>query len=270
MPTLNVVLHGLFSLVKRGDQIFALAPVINDQHVYRAGSWLSEVELRRGFYMLTGVRRGQAVFDTTANLVLSGKTMSPQASCRAFATILFPQPKTIYSLRTVKVLKGGFSGNDNPNKDINLSTIQVFVYDCDDLTSISLSGHPFETPEDPGTQLFNLHVFSEEDVDPDDLDHSVNAFDEAVTLFKNVDLHMKDPHPIPPPAPGEVLPNGVLSLELECMGHRQDRMDFLGRTLREILSSPKPDFSRLKKVFDAGFAHGGELQSCSFPIVDEG
>jgi hypothetical protein len=267
MPTLNVILHGLIALVRQKDSIIALMPDVK-QHVFRAGSWLGEIELRNGFYSLTGVNSGTADFDKTKNLILENAQMSPDGPSAAYATILFPKPKEIHSLRPVAIdPKTDLSGRDAAGITATaLTSIQIFVYDCPDLSQFALQGHPFLPPQDPKLAVFNLHVYSEEDVDPADLDHAVNAFDEAVALFKNLDLKLVNSKPIPPADPTEPRPDGVVLMELEDLGYRQSRLTNHGEILRGILSSPNPDFSLLAAAWGDQQPRAGELSNCSFPI----
>ena len=73
---LNVILHGTFAYIdKQGDDfIDALIPLPQPDdgmdHVFRAGNWLGETELRPGTYKLEGVKEtGTDNLDYTKNLI---------------------------------------------------------------------------------------------------------------------------------------------------------------------------------------------------------
>lgn len=272
MQTLNVILHGLFALAEKEDHILAMAPDLGGQHVFRAGSWLGESELQRGIYWLSGVNAGPGVFDPARNLILENKTVSAQAPSKAYATICFRRPREIHSVRPVTIDPAkDFTGGDAGSvRSTQLATIQILVYDCENLSAVRLSGHTWEPPQDDETPVFNLHIFSEEDVKPDE-SHAIGAFDQAVALFEGVDLHLTKKRDVPEfDVAKEVLPNGVIPLEIEDLAYRRNRLVDLGNTLRSILLSPPLDFSPLMDVLGDAIPTSGDIDTCSFPVVRQG
>jgi hypothetical protein len=73
--TLNVILRGTFAYIDKKGVAFidALIPVPKPDdgvdHVFRAGNWLGETELRPGTYTLRGVKTGTDYLDGTRNLI---------------------------------------------------------------------------------------------------------------------------------------------------------------------------------------------------------
>src|SRR5215471_14232580 len=107
-PALNVLLHGGFAFLEGAEKITFLMPK-SDHHVFRAGSWLAETELQGQreadklgtVYKLVGVEKGAAGFDPEQALMV--KNARPEANPKSYATLEFPRPKRITSLRPVQI-----------------------------------------------------------------------------------------------------------------------------------------------------------------------
>jgi hypothetical protein len=231
-PVLNVVLHGAYAFVRRKDSIEALIPSLK-HHVFRAGNWLGETELRnRGVvYELQGVKPGAAEFDPDRNLIVKSNDRPQDPSARI--TLRFPLPKQIYSLRIADVPRGSFQHPDALRRDQpveHVATLQVFVYDFEDENQLFLKakngeGHYWE-PAFTGDSI-NLHIFSSED-HYGRLSNSEEDFNECAELLGSpvrLDTSLAPTGILEPNG----LPHGVSEPETEDLSTRTLRMARLGR-----------------------------------------
>jgi hypothetical protein len=271
VQTLNVILHGLFALEERDGHIIALAPDLNGEHVYRAGSWLGEIELRRGDYWLLGVEHGRGRFAADRNLILPKARFSAQAPRTAFASIVFPQPRDVISLRTLAVTPGDFTGSSSSAVTTNkIATIQILVYDVNDLRDVELSGHPWKVPSDPDLSTYNLHVFAEEDVEVGEggEPHSLAAFSRTLALY-GLDLSLVAPKTTPPLSAEDraLMPPGIDALEVGDLPRQVSHLGGFGDVLREFLRQSTPDhLAALGRFWTAAEGIGTGLSRCSFVI----
>jgi hypothetical protein len=304
-PTLNVILHGAFAFFRddKKNQLRALIPMMDD-HVYRAGSWLAETELQGALhdtkgmeqegsngikhkrpkriedkpsegieYELSGVSKNTpkpAWFDPNQNLML--KDCNPSAE-GLFATLIFPLPKNIVSLRVADVPRKAFIdpnnigvasandkarlklGRDDPTQHV--ATLQVLNYDIDDANRLALKGFRVdpkherrELPEghywEPvfNGNCVNLHIFSSEDHyhkpsnSGEDLNKCIRQLGvtglELNTKEVPVDLGMElHPQLAPGGIQRDELPTGVRPQETETLVVRTLRMARLGRLVLE-------------------------------------
>jgi len=247
--TLNVILHGSMTIYdsRKGDlPIQVLLPknadrngAKSDRHVYRAGSWLAETELSGRYYNMVGVKGGEAKFDPEANLVLKSECA---ATDQAHATLCFPRPQAIASLRVANVPFEAF--NQDAAKELKLEQIvhmaalHVFTYTFDDDNDLRLSnaktkneldGHYWE-PAFNGNYI-NLHIFCSEDrfSTPSQASADFNA----CTALLGVKLELEHPFPIATAANDVRLPPGVIAEETEDLPFRTLRLARLGRLLRQ-------------------------------------
>jgi hypothetical protein len=266
MQTLNVILHGLFALVDQGqDYILALAPDVEGQHSFRAGSWLGETVVRRGFYRLEGVLTGKGEFEPSKNLVLRGKLLSATAALEAHATFLFPRPRQIYSLRPVKVSPNDFVGTDAVSVGENHPSTTVLVYDVPTLGAVRLAGHFFTPPKDDRPS-YNLHIYSEEDTGLGDAAHPIDAFAKVVSLFLNVDLRLKTPGMKSVMGPPDAsLPDAIVPVEIENLSHTVRRLSDTGDLVRAIQNPTRQSFSidTLRDLWAQRAPQGVEAGTCS-------
>jgi hypothetical protein len=241
--TLNVLLHGTFAYNQEPDGITAFIPTI-EHHVYRAGNWLGETDLRPGAYKLEGVRDltkyGQKgdKFDLSSNLIIKPRQDNVPARGQApYATLNLGKPRKITSLRLAPVKKADFQPPEAqaelvPKSDpLHIATLQIFTYDIEDESILRLQstagpgGHYWE-PVFSG-DFVNLHIFSEEDhhdrpsFGVGDLLSALNVLGSQI---KNVTVGT--PSGI---EPGEPLPDGVRPEETEDLAPRTKRMARLGR-----------------------------------------
>jgi hypothetical protein len=232
-PILNVLFHGAFTFVEdpnRG-QIRALIPQL-DHHVYRAGSWLGETDLRPGTYELKGVHRGDASIDLSRNLSVDFDGSSEPR--RPYATMVLPKPERITPLLTITVPTSAF---DHPESltvkgDLQrMSGLQVFTYGIADDAALRLEasdceeGHYWE-PAATGNHV-NLHVISAEDR-PGEC-HQHTDFEQCAALL-GVHLKLTGRHEA---AEDEELPTGVTRDETEPLKFRTGRMARLGRQITQ-------------------------------------
>ena len=233
---LNVLLHGAFTFVRGPNHILALMPSL-EHHVFRAGSWLAETELRGGGveYELKGVTSGSGAFDPGLNLMVIPQPRPDTPQPRS--TLIFPIPRKITSLRIADVPRASFTHPQylEVNSDQqHVSTLQVFTYDFDDENALFLKanqgdGHYWE-PAFVRNHI-NLHIFSAED-HIERPSNSLEDFNQCAELL-GVPLRLNTrlvPSGIP--APGR-LPDGVAPEETEDLAVRTLRMARLGRLVQQ-------------------------------------
>jgi len=242
---LNILFHGTFAFIQEEAQISALIPHIS-QHSIRAGNWLGETELAGGdaTYTLAGVTadpRGR--FDRRRNLFLKYRKLPD--SPKPYATLIFPRPASIASLRVAAAPRNLFAdptdlvGEDN---DLHIATLQVFTYDIGikSVNKLRLEsaggrgGHYWEPtfqtrPKNGATILtINLHIFSTEDhyVEP----YQANDFNRCAEMIgAKVALKPEAAYQTDSIDPNEKLPDGVAPQETEELALRTQRMARLGR-----------------------------------------
>jgi hypothetical protein len=195
---LYVFFHGLIPLIQRPSDILALVVDMGDDHSYRAGDWLREVPLSRGFMgTLNNVTPGPGTLDPTKISILQHQQIFP--SPHVYATLTFPRPKAIHSLRrtqfpaTAGVFKGAGAGQVSrlPNGSYAVASLEILEYDFTDAASVELTGLAW-TPtlfkkSDSSTPCATLHFFAEPECTPSE-SHSVSEFALSFTLFNALDL----------------------------------------------------------------------------------
>jgi hypothetical protein len=233
---LNVLLHGAFTFVPHHERIVVLIPNL-PHHVYRAGSWLGETQLRAGRYGLDGVEgqkpNDQNKFNPCKNLLVKFNGQLPEKPL-PYATLELPLPKKITTLCTVEVDTKYFShpellAVDGPKQ--HLSTLQVFTYGISNENRLQLraergDGHYWE-PAFVKDHI-NLHIFASEDYyhRPSNAEEDIN---ECIALL-GADMKLRLSH-VPERDslnPGD-LPKGVEPQETESLSVRTLRMARLGR-----------------------------------------
>jgi hypothetical protein len=256
-PTLNVFLHGTFAFVqKKGEkpEIHALIPDI-PQHTIRAGNWLGETGLRGGAttYTLEGVKADpQGSFDRNRNLFVKYKELDDDPE--PYATLIFPWPSVITSLRVAEIDSSLFDVKTDlvmSARGLHIATLQVFTYNLDSenclrdvnrlrLTTDAKSGHYWEPvlqtrrtdgvdgAEDTIVRCVNLHIFSTED--HNDKPFQANDFNQCVKLLgSQVTLKPEFAYQADRIDPNDKLPDGVAPQETEDLALRTRRMGRLGR-----------------------------------------
>jgi hypothetical protein len=241
---LNVLFHGLFVFYDKPDEIEVLIPDMGDDHVYRAGEWLGELELPRSKdpYVLSGVSGDGGTFTPAMNLIVADAPPS-NGDDGVYARIQVPRPNKITSLRQVQLRADCVTG---PDKDLiapsTISAEQVFTYDIDDgdPTNVKLGDHYMtNSAQQFGNDFFmNLHILAE----PDHLvrpQHPVDGFDMAIslipTLSGNVELACSPK--IPPLTDPALLPHGCILEEFLDLSRREERLAFYSRRIREVLGA---------------------------------
>lgn len=242
---LNVVLHGAYALDQTTNpgRILALIPNI-PYHVYRAGNWLAETELRGRtngspvIYELLGVKAGNAKFDGQQNLIVKPKQPG-QPLAPPYATLNFPLPGQISSLLVAEIPRSSFNdsyelvGSSDPQP---IATLQILTYDFEDENALMLKaqdeggGHYWEPVLAGG--YINLHIFAAED-SYHKPSNSLVDFNECADLIGGLDLRLKIQSL---PASG-ILPTqrvaGVNDWETESLALRTERMARLGRLITQ-------------------------------------
>jgi hypothetical protein len=236
--SLNVIFHGLCVFVGRKTGFEVLLPDLGPEHVFRAGVWLAETNIKPGAEIrLEGVVPGSAILERRKNLmVLPEKTdhFPRSASKKPFATLALPRPKQIHSLRPVVLTPGldlvGSSVNSTylyirDDGKIWQSTLQVFHYEVANENRLALTNHRWIPAFVNG--VTNLHVFAEPET-PQPIGHSISEFGEGSALFQGLDVRRARASILPPFSPTD-LPPGICVEELEDMVPRTKRMGYLGR-----------------------------------------
>jgi len=233
---LNVLLHGAFTFIPCNERIDVLIPNL-PHHVYRAGSWLAETQLRAGRYELEGVEgqqlSGHNRFSPDKNLLVKFNGQLPEKPL-PYATLELPRPKKITTLRTVVADRKYFShpellAVDSPEQ--HLSSLQVFTYDISDEKRLQLKaergdGHYWE-PAFIGDHI-NLHIFASEDYyhRPSNAQEDIN---ECIALL-GADLKLQTAHvPAQDSLNPDDLPEGVGPQETEVLSASNLRMARLAR-----------------------------------------
>src|SRR5262249_25056040 len=129
-------------------------------HVYRAGSWLSETDVKAGSVLvLRGVKSGgQSLSSLNFSILLSGCWLTPRGRA---ATIWLPKPKAILELlHATASAQPGFIARrkDTGLQFPELATVHVLCYDYDDENEVFLEGHYWEPT--PTGDAISLHLIS--------------------------------------------------------------------------------------------------------------
>lgn len=235
--TLNVFLHGLFTILDRSKGLEILIPDVGSSHAYRAGEFLGETNFppSKAPLRLEGVQGGTAHFDKTVNLVASG--VQRVAKGKVYATLKFPTPREIYSRRPVD-LTDSLKDDGNVFSSKTVSLVQVLAYSYEDFDLVLFGGQPVQIAPlimTDGTQFMNLHIFAEEDMEHDD-SHTINGFKAVVSLLK---IKAPAPQLTDAPAPEDPiaktdLPPGTTTIEFLDLAPRMTEVGILGRHLRKI------------------------------------
>jgi hypothetical protein len=240
---LNVLFHGAFAFdqTTRPGRIRALIPQM-DHHVYRAGSWLAETELRGGncqprIYELEGVKPGHQKLNTHVNLTVKldpdGRRETP------FAIVDLPLPAEVTSMLVTELPSDAFSIRAelvNSGDIQRIATLHVFTYEIEYPNALYLKaddgdGHYWEPS--PVGPFVNLHIFSAEDHyhKPSNAKEDMNL---CLALLPGVQTRLVTDQlqvsgvlasPAPPP--------GVVEEETETLALRTQRMAYLGRLIRQ-------------------------------------
>jgi hypothetical protein len=209
-----------------------------DHHVYRAGNWLGETELSGGDYKLVGVNKGEEHFDRTMNLVLKSERLVRH---KAHATLRFPRPQAIASLRVANVPFDAFNPAEAKalkldQKGVHIATLHVITYTFKDDNDLRLAnaenlddGHYWE-PAFDGSYI-NLHIFCSED--RFSTPSQASADFKACAALLGLKLELEYPYPVAMAANDVRLPSGVIAEETEDLPFRTLRMGRLGRLLRQ-------------------------------------
>jgi len=244
---LNVIFHGAFTFDQRTEpnRLLALMPKI-PRHVYRAGSWLAETDLRgrtqseEVVYELSGVKPGAGKFspEQHQNVMLKPQPQEKPAVA-PYATLKFPLPKQITSLQVAEIPRAAFTHPEYLLVDTDpqhIATVQVFTYDILDENALSLKaqdgdGHYWE-PVFTGDYI-NLHIFAAED-HYHKPSNAQEDFNQCVSLLGGVKLRLqtRSLHTSGILDAGQ-LPPGVAPEETETLALRTLRMARLGRLVSQ-------------------------------------
>jgi hypothetical protein len=236
-----VIFHGAFAFDQctQPGQILALIPHMH-HHVYRAGNWLAETELRgrthskEVTYQLSGVSPGKGQFDPNRNLLVKPQQPGkPQAL--PYATLVFPLPRSITSLLRADIPRASFTAPHDlvvNNDNQHISTVQVFTYDFPDENAVMLKandgdGHYWQ-PVVVDNHI-NLHIFAAEDHyhKPSNAEED---FNKCAELIGGLDLRLQTRFlQTSGLLGGPSVPPGVDNRETESLALRTERMARLGR-----------------------------------------
>jgi hypothetical protein len=246
--TLNVILHGGITFIDRGGGSLPIKAYLpnNPNHVFRAGNWLGETDLARGDYQLFGADPGTGEFKRSKNLILKPPQQEPKG---VYATLSFPRPEDIASLRVATVPRKEFVLDKQPlseqeaeklhiRQEEHLSMVQVLTYKVPDANELCIryleddktGGHYWE-PVFLGNYI-NLHVFCSEDRFSTPT-HAVEDFAACTELLGYPGLTLSRPQPAGAIPDDSHLPEGVIEEETEDLGFRTLRMARLGRLFKQ-------------------------------------
>jgi hypothetical protein len=154
MPTLNILLHGLFAVVEDPFRVIAAAPDIpdHDKYVIAVINGSSAQTYGRGTYELMGatpVRKlgiaAPASFPADKNAKVRGPgrievfTTAPPA----YAVFILPRPQQIYSCRCLQLGDILFTGKDSVDiTSKQFATINVLSYQFDNIYDLKFTGLP--------------------------------------------------------------------------------------------------------------------------------
>jgi hypothetical protein len=233
---LNLALHGAYTFIEDKDakQIHALIPRLKE-HVYRAGSWLAETELRSASYRLSGVKPSDALrFDHDKNLLVWYRHRPDNRA--PYATLKLPYPKSVRSLRLAEVPLEFFSHREDlvePKRTQQIATLQVLTYEIDNENKLALKAETGEDhhwePAFTGNHI-NLHVFASEDhyYRPS---NAQEDFNQCVALLgANLSLHTRF-LPLRGVEQSSLRDCGFAPEETEVLALRTLRMARLGRLI---------------------------------------
>ena len=223
---LNVIFHGFFVFLRRGDYVDALIPDLGDAHKYIAGRWLRETPIIRRNLELIVPRRGSDRLDPKENLLFVGVGRNI-ARQHARAIVRVPLPDRIKSLGKLEPKKGCKVESPLLHRDFRrFATTQVFRYSFSDIRKLELRGHDW-CPERDGPGLVNLHLYAEppRKAPAGHLRHMVHALN---SLLPNLRLRVDDC--LKHVATNEPAPRGVIPAELQPL---DTRIEFVVRKLRK-------------------------------------
>ena len=180
---LNVVFHGTFAFVDRGTTVAAIVPSVMS-HVYKAGTWLHETDLRAGTtYTLQGVSAADKAPDL-ADLgmpVLSGKRSIRANSNQVFCSIVLPPPvqfvgRRCFSPRNGETVFEGSDGTLATRQMTSYAETHVLIYPCPNADQVSLAKLNWKPPANQA--IVNLHIFAEpgSPMDMPGNSHIINSF----------------------------------------------------------------------------------------------
>jgi len=230
--SLNVIFHGLCVFVGKKTGIDILLPDLAPEHVFRAGVWLGETNIQPGAELtLQGVTAGDAIFERRLNVMVLPENCDrfPRSQAKPFATLIFPRPNRIYSLRQVALKPGDdligpidylYKLDDGT---ILQSSVQVFQYYVPDENQLALTNHRWIPAFVDG--VTNLHIFAEPET-PQPIGHSIGEFGKGSEMFQGLDLKRTRASILPEFTD---VPPGIRKEELEDLIPRTRRMALLGR-----------------------------------------
>ena len=209
--TLYVFMHGLTTVSEDTGILEVVMPRV-EGHVYLAGNWLQETDLKPGSApVLRGVKDGGATFSSTRFTIrFTGCSLTTRARA---VTLWLPKPKAIFELLHSKpprplapplapppaaapqptyVAKRLDNGIEFPE----LATLHVLSYDYDDENEVFLEGHYWEPMPTGGAM--SLHLISTSRV-AEGAEHQVRTEAALSRLVRNYPgLDFPAPSPAPP------------------------------------------------------------------------
>jgi len=229
-PILNVIFHGLFIFVAReaGSEkgyVEVLTPRVQE-HVYGCGNWYEEYRLRETTYALSmPERRNPPKSLPGCNQGCTDRIVIPNSELAdvdpeggTFCTLLLPFPDSVVPLapyragdcskdiaqgraRTDSLGEILFRGKDcrYVKQITNLGSAHLFRYEFDSLDSTQLGLSNFYwKPKCNDLFAYNLHLFAtstfEFETPNEAASHSTHAFQKAVDLLPELDLHVRRDH----------------------------------------------------------------------------
>jgi hypothetical protein len=176
MPTLNILLHGLFAVVEEPYRVVLAVPHVDDHDKYLLQLQGDPQPFRfgRGNYELMGVKNPPAMaapppcFPATKNARIGKGAAQPTevftTSPPAYATFIVPRPKQVYSCLCFNygqdVVFVGQHATEITSK--KFAMMNILAYDIDDAANVRFTGLPgFKAHYKPcSTEFVNMAIIS--------------------------------------------------------------------------------------------------------------
>jgi hypothetical protein len=277
MPQLYVFLHGLMTLYEGPTRIRIYLPNVTPVHVFRAGDWFAETELRPRTqpYPLTGLKDPPHAdtINWKGNTHLGSVPLAATAPSVTHSIIdIEHRPSAVRPLRSTPVnpatdFTGGHAGR--VAKATKLPSGCLLVFETDDASKVRLEGHDWK----PLLPVAALHIFAEEDSPTKaTIKHAMDGFHDMIKGLFGLDIGLTNPQQAPHFDPlQDKLPDDVDRLETDDLAERLDRLAAFGSIIRQQMPKVRQlgsrasadDLKPFLEPFREAFAIGTKMGSCS-------
>lgn len=239
--TLFVFLHGMIVLVETATEYLGLVVDMGKDHSYRMGDWLTEIPFNRGnVYALQGVEPGSASLDATKITVIN---LPLFPSPHVFATMRFPKPKAIYSLRRTPIPVSNIQGaavahlNTPQPNSLVIAALQLLQYDFEDLKTLAIPPSDWVPTRVDG--IATLHFYAEPE-SPKPPQHQKDEFQISAGMFSGMALSTESTFLTAPLETAEY-PAGLSPAEAMGLVERQTILRGFAISIKEGKAGDLPD-----------------------------